>query len=129
MPTFLIRHSTVYRYRGPIAFGDHRMMLWPRESYDQRLIDWRIEVSPKPESVRWINDVFGNTVGIARFERKAAELRFDCTMAVEHMPQNTPDFVMDREAQTYPFSYEEGELPDLAPWLLVNEEEQNLAVE
>lgn len=121
MPIFTVRHVTTYRYRRPIAFGEHRMMLRPRESYDQRLIDWQVEILPKPESVRWIHDIFGNTVGLARFGRKAKELRFECRMTVEHMPQNAPAFAIEREAETYPFSYDAGELPDLEPWLALNE--------
>ncbi len=31
MPTLTIRHVTTYRYRRPVAFGEHRMMLRPRE--------------------------------------------------------------------------------------------------
>jgi Bacterial transglutaminase-like N-terminal region len=30
MPSLTIRHVTTYRYRQPVAFGEHRMMLRPR---------------------------------------------------------------------------------------------------
>ena len=39
MTILTVRHVTTYRYRRPIAFGDHRMMFRPRDSYDQRLIE------------------------------------------------------------------------------------------
>jgi len=35
MPTLTIRHVTTYRYRRPVAFGEHRMMLRPRDSHDR----------------------------------------------------------------------------------------------
>lgn len=35
MTSLTIRHVTTYRYRQPVAFGEHRMMLRPRESHDQ----------------------------------------------------------------------------------------------
>ena len=38
MPIVSIRHLTTYRYRNPVAFGGHRMMLRPLASYDQRLL-------------------------------------------------------------------------------------------
>ena len=38
MPFVTIRHITTYRYRRPVAFGEHRMMLHPRNSHDQRVI-------------------------------------------------------------------------------------------
>jgi transglutaminase-like putative cysteine protease len=128
MPSFTIRHTTSYGYRRKIAFGEHRMMLRPREGHDQRLIDWHLEIVPTPESVRWISDVFGNTVGLARFEQKAEALEFRCSMTVEHTSQNAPAVEIDKEARRYPFDYEKGELPDLIPWLS-DGEEQNPDVE
>ena len=38
MPSLTIRHVTTYRYRKPVAFGEHRMMLRPRDSHDQKVI-------------------------------------------------------------------------------------------
>ena len=35
MPIFVIKHVTTYRYRQPVAFGEHRMMLRPRDDGDQ----------------------------------------------------------------------------------------------
>ena len=37
-----VRHVTTYTYRQAVAFGEHRMMLRPREGYDQRLLDARL---------------------------------------------------------------------------------------
>jgi hypothetical protein len=37
MTILTVRHVTTYRYRRPVALGDHRMMFRPRDSYDQRL--------------------------------------------------------------------------------------------
>ena len=39
MTIFSVRHRTTYRYKQPVAFGEHRMMFRPRESYDQRLLE------------------------------------------------------------------------------------------
>ena len=33
-----VRHITTYRYQQPVAFGEHRLMFRPRDSYDQRLL-------------------------------------------------------------------------------------------
>jgi transglutaminase-like putative cysteine protease len=117
MPIFTVRHVTTYRYRRPLAFGEHRMMLRPRESYDQRLLETRLDIAPQPKGLRSINDVFGNTVEIARFVGRAEELRFESNVVVDLTPQNTPDFRMDEEALTYPFAYDPSEAPDLAPYL------------
>ena len=39
MPVLTVHHVTTYRYKQEVSFGEHRRMLRPRESYDQRLID------------------------------------------------------------------------------------------
>jgi transglutaminase-like putative cysteine protease len=129
MPIFTVRHVTTYRYRRPLAFGEHRMMLRPRESYDQRLVETRLNIQPKPKRLRWINDVFGNTVEIARFGGQAEELRFEGNVVIDLTPQNTPDFQIDDEALTYPFAYDPSEAPDLAPWLSLGAAERNADVE
>ena len=39
MPTLTIRHITSYRYRQPVAFDEHRLMLRPRAASDQRVLE------------------------------------------------------------------------------------------
>jgi len=82
MTILTVRHVTTYRYRRPVAFGEHRMMFRPRDSYDQRLIDSRLLITPEPASLRWIHDPFGNCVALARFDTRASELRFESTIRV-----------------------------------------------
>ncbi len=60
MPTLNIHHVTTYRYRQPVAFGEHRMMLHPRESHDQRVMRASLEISLEPKSLRFVQDAFGN---------------------------------------------------------------------
>ena len=114
MTVLTVRHVTTYRYRQPVAFGEHRLMFRPRDSYDQRLLESRLMITPKPVSIRWIHDVFGNCVALARFSGRAGELTFDSRIQLEHSPLNAPDFQMDAGAKTYPFAYSAEELPDLA---------------
>ena len=47
MPTLSIKHITTYQYRQPVAFGEHRMMLRPRDGYDQSLIDAKLVITPR----------------------------------------------------------------------------------
>ncbi len=115
MTLLAVRHITTYRYRRPVAFGEHHLMFRPRDSYDQKLIEATLAVSPQPAEVRWVHDVFGNCVAIARFRGKSAELRFESNIRIDHRPWSTPDFQLRPSARTYPFSYDEEEMPDLAP--------------
>src|SRR6478672_2954590 len=86
MPILSIRHITRYRYRNPVALGEHRIMFRPRESYDQRLLACDLTVSPEPSRLRYVQDVFGNSVGVTTFAGRTRELVFDSVVRLEHTP-------------------------------------------
>jgi transglutaminase-like putative cysteine protease len=116
MPILSIRHLTRYRYRNPVALGEHRMMLRPRESYDQRLISYEVNVGPVPSRLHYVHDVFGNCVGVAGFCGRTRELSFESRVRLEHTP--LPAFAgMDGEIEAYtavlPAAYSQDDLPDL----------------
>jgi len=116
MTLLSVHHVTTYRYKQPVTFGEHRMMFRPRDSYDQQLLEARLNITPLPSSVRWVHDAFGNCVTIARFDgTEADELRFESSIWLDHSPSNAPDFQIEDYARTYPFSYRPEEIPDLAP--------------
>jgi transglutaminase-like putative cysteine protease len=90
-----LRHTTRYTYRKAVGFGEHRMMFRPREGVDQRVIASRLVIVPEPIALRFTQDVFGNWVGLARFDAQADELMFDSHMMLEHTPTFAPDAVSD----------------------------------
>lgn len=109
-----VRHVTVYRYEHPVELGEHRMMFRPRESHDLRLLDSDLDIRPHPASLRWLHDVFDNSVAIATFAGTTSELRFDSTVTLEHNEAPLPHYALAVAAQAYPFRYPEDEWPDLA---------------
>jgi transglutaminase-like putative cysteine protease len=117
MTIMSVRHLTRYRYSQPVALGEHRMMFRPRESYDQRLIETCLTITPEPQSIRYFHDVFGNTIGLARFATKASELTFESFVRLEHLPDESLDDLgsSDRSANAFPFVYAQQDLPDLQP--------------
>ena len=82
MQMLRVRHITRYRYARPVGFGEHRMMLRPREDPDQTLVSERLTITPEPEMVRIERDRLGNFVAIARFCGFASELCFDSEIMV-----------------------------------------------
>jgi transglutaminase-like putative cysteine protease len=115
MTILRVRHITTYAYQRPVGFGEHRVLFRPRDSNDQRLLMADIEVSPKPSSLHWIHDVFGNCVAIVNFDRRATELRFETNIVLDHSPSTAPRFTTRRKGKTWPLVYDEDDLPDLAP--------------
>src|SRR5580704_16696821 len=113
MSFLTVRHLTVYRYSEPVGLGEHRMMFRPRESHDLRLLRSRLDITPRPASLRWLHDPFDNSVAIATFDSSTVELRFDSVVALEHLETTLPDYPLEEDAKTYPFQFSDDELPNL----------------
>ncbi len=117
-----LSHVTRYRYRQKVAFGEHRLMVRPRESYDQHLLESELKIFPEPANVRWLQDVFGNSVAIATFARRADELVIESRAKLLHTPAPPSSIAIESYAQHYPFTYAAEDMPDL----LRSIERQNL---
>ncbi len=88
-------------------------MVRPREGHDQRLISARLDIDPAPQDLRWLHDVFGNSVAVARFSGRAATLRFESHVRMEHIPLDGDSVAIEDYAQRYPFTYSSEDMPDL----------------
>ncbi|MDT9600278.1 transglutaminase family protein [Sphingosinicella rhizophila] len=113
MPLLNVSHITTYTYRQPVAFGEHRLMVRPRESYDQHLVDARLRIEPRPSGLRWVQDVFGNSVAIATFDKRASSLVVESQVKVDHHPAEIQKVNIEDYARLYPFTYAAEEMPDL----------------
>jgi transglutaminase-like putative cysteine protease len=107
----------VYRYARPVAFGEHRIMLRPRDGHDLRVLESRLDIAPEPMSLRWIHDVFDNNVAIADFDERAQTLSFTSVATVDHNPAEEFALTPDDAAYFYPFHYDDDEFPDLVQFI------------
>src|SRR3984885_4075361 len=115
MRLLTVRHTPTYRYSKPVGLGEHRMIFRPRESHDLRLLRARLEITPTPAQIRFLHDVFDNSVAVATFNGStASELRFESVVTLEHFEATLPDYALEKFAERYPFSYSEEELPNLS---------------
>jgi transglutaminase-like putative cysteine protease len=130
MTVLTVSHKTVYRYAQPVRFGDHRMMLRPRDSHDLRLLDTALSISPSA-AVRWLHDVFGNSIAIASFHQPSTELVIHSTFHAEHFPLIERSLASEIEpfAQSYPFSYSVEDIPDLSRAMERHYPDQNHALD
>jgi transglutaminase-like putative cysteine protease len=104
LTTLDVRHTTVYLYSRPVRLGDHRLMLRPRDSHDLRLIETSLNISPSA-SIRWVHDVFGNSIAVASFSELTTELRIESILRLETFASGRPAFEITPEAVSYPFIY------------------------
>jgi len=112
-----VRHITTYRYKQPVGFGEHKMMLCPREDHDQRLLELELAITPKPTLLRHSRDVFGNQLAIAHFCGRAETLRFESSFRLEHSPNEFIDADIDGFARSFPFVYAAEDMPHLRPFI------------
>jgi transglutaminase-like putative cysteine protease len=113
MTVLNVRHKTTYTYKQPVVFGEHRLMSRPRDSHDLRLIDTALVITPPASSIRWMHDVFGNSIAIASFTQQAAELVFESSFRAEHFPAAPLEITVEPYAQKFPFSYSAEDTADL----------------
>lgn len=112
MQRLTVEHATTYSYRKPVRFGEHRLMLRPRDSHDLRLLSATLELNPTAR-LRWLHDVFGNSVAIAQFDDAASRLLIKSRIVLDRYPLTGPSFGIEPYAKTLPFSYPASEIPDL----------------
>ena len=115
MAVYTIEHRTTYRYRRPVGFAEHRLMLRPRDSHDLRLLETGMVITPPAAETRWLHDTFGNSIAVVSFTEKADELSIISRLVLEHHGLLAPALVLEPWAWTWPFNYDTDQLIDLAP--------------
>jgi transglutaminase-like putative cysteine protease len=105
MPILDIKHVTTYRYNRPVSFGEHRMMLLPRDDGDQKVLECEIDIRPKPVRLDWSRDIFGNHVATAQFDDRADKLSIVSQVRLNHAPVKFRATDIDYSARRYPFAY------------------------
>ena len=113
MTILAVRHKTTYTYKQPVTFGEHRLMSRPRDSHDLRLLDTTLTITPPASNIRWMHDVFGNSIAIASFTESAAQLVFESAFRAEHFPAPSQAIVVEPYAEKFPFSYSAEDAADL----------------
>ncbi len=111
-----IVHTTVYHYRQPVTFGEHRVMFRPRDSHDLRVLATDLHVSP-PSAVRMIQDPHSNSVALVQPDAPAAELKIVCRFTIEHAHTNNEELPLAPSAEVFPFAYSVEERFDLEQYL------------
>jgi transglutaminase-like putative cysteine protease len=88
-----------------------------RDGHDLRVLSSRLDITPEPMRLRWIHDVFGNSVAIATFDERSERLTFTSTVTVAHHPAEEFALTPDDPAYFYPFLYDQDEFPDLVRYI------------
>ena len=112
-----LRHLTEYRYRQPVTFGTHRLMMRPREGHDIRILGRRTEIFPEA-TIRFVRDIYGNSIAILEFKKQADRLRIEVEADIGYIRDTPVEELIDPMAQYFPFQYAPEEQLELVPWRL-----------
>ncbi len=112
MTTIAIHHQTTYRYKTPLEFGQHRLLLRPRESRNLLLKSHDLLCSPNAV-VTWAHDVFGNAVATATFSEASETLVIESSAELTLDVDPWPIFEISAYAASYPFLLTEDDMTDL----------------
>lgn len=111
-----IRHATTYRYGAPVTFGPHRLMLRPRDSFDLRVLDTAITITPRA-SLRWTHDAYGNPIATATFSAPSDKLEVVSELLVQRFGSAMPRSPVEDDMEHADISYTDAERAVLQPYL------------
>jgi transglutaminase-like putative cysteine protease len=89
------------------------MMFRPRESHDLEILKTSLIIVPTPVRLRWLHDVFDNSVTIAEFQGATSEVRFESIVTLQHFETTVPEYPLEDYAVHYPFKYSDEDIPNL----------------
>ena len=112
-----IIHRTYYNFSTAVQLGPHRLLLRPRDGHEVRIESSTLQTEP-PATLRWLRDVYDNSVAIATFESTATQLAILSEVVVQHYDDRPLDFLVSDYAVQYPFVYEPDARVVLHPYLM-----------
>lgn len=93
---FEIDHLTQYSYSSPVLLGEHHLRFSPLQHPGQRLIDYSLQIDPKPIHSEHIVDIWGNSMQCLQFQGETERLEIRAYLEVETSQAFTrpipPDF-------------------------------------
>ncbi|MEM9783453.1 MAG: transglutaminase family protein [Pseudomonadota bacterium] len=93
---YTVRHVTTYAYAHDAAFSQHLLRLTPRQMAEQRVLDTRLEIDPRPDPMDRAIDMFGNTEYLATVTRPHRSLTITATSTVERSAPE--EYILDAGA-------------------------------
>jgi transglutaminase-like putative cysteine protease len=113
-----IQHRTTYNYNQAVSFGQHKIMVRPREGHDLHIESSVLEISPA-HTIRWMRDVNGNSIAKVDFSEQASQLSFYSEVVLNQYDVNPLDFILEESAVYYPFVYDSDSLPELTSFMAI----------
>jgi transglutaminase-like putative cysteine protease len=123
-----IIHETEYNYFEPVTFGQHVAMIRPREGHDLHIDKAILRIEPRA-SIRWLRDIYGNSIAVIDFHEPAKKLRVYGECQVTIYNDEPRECVIDPRAQSFPFQYASNEQMEIIPYRVPSYPADGLAIQ
>jgi YD repeat-containing protein len=117
MTRLSIRHETLYRYGQAVSFGMHRLMIRPRDSHADRLVEASLELWPRGDT-RWTYDALGNCLCWYQPRGQATELKIVSNLVIERYPAVLTPLELDDPHTAMPIVYPMADRVVLEPFIV-----------
>jgi uncharacterized protein (DUF2126 family)/transglutaminase-like putative cysteine protease len=117
-----IENWTRYSYEEPVSFSTHAIRLYPRT--DQSIVTHQLQTTVNLESdIQYRRDLFDNIVANCFLPKPGQVLEIRVKLELELWPKNPFHFLLARQALQLPFEYTHEENRVLAPFRIIDPEE------
>ena len=91
---FSVIHKTTYNYTNNVTYCHNLANLKPKTFVGQELLDYELEIEPKPNVVKDNTDFFGNTVTHFSIEKQHKKLIVTTKSKVERCYENQKNAII-----------------------------------
>jgi uncharacterized protein (DUF2126 family)/transglutaminase-like putative cysteine protease len=112
-----LKHVTRYKYDRPVALGPQVVRLRPAPHCRTPVLSYSLRIEPEKHFINWQQDPFANYLARLVFPEKTTEFTVTVDLVAEMAVYNPFDFFLEPHAQTFPFTYDEAQQIELAPYL------------
>lgn len=83
---YRISHNTGYHYSAPASLSQNELLLQPRNTPSQEVLEYNVSIAPRPQYQNSRTDFFGNTVDLFMIQHPHDKLSIAVTSIVETKP-------------------------------------------
>jgi uncharacterized protein (DUF2126 family)/transglutaminase-like putative cysteine protease len=112
-----LHHKTIYQYDRPVNLSPHQVRLRPAPHSRTPILAYSLTVKPQEHFINWQQDAYGNYIGRFVFPKPVTELSFTVDLIADLTVINPFDFFVEKNAEYFPFEYDEQLFQELTPYL------------
>ena len=113
-----LSHITHYRYDRLVKLGPQVVRLRPAPHSRTKVLSYSQRIEPEGHFINWQQDPFANYQARLVFPEPTTEFKVTIDLVVEMAVYNPFDFFLEPRAENFPFSYDEEQKKELAPYLV-----------